>query len=154
MSLNDLLTPSAILPALKANNKKQALQDLADKAADLSGLDAREIFDALIQRERLGTTAIGGGVAIPHGKLPKCDKIFAVFARLERPIDFEALDETPVDLLFALVAPEGAGADHLSALSRIARLLRNPATLALLRGTRDAQALYSILMREPTVNAA
>ena len=115
---------------------------------------AREIFDALIQRERLGSTTIGAGIAIPHGKLPKCSKIFGVFARLERPVDFEAVDDAPVDLVFLLVAPESAGADHLNALSRIARLLRDSKIVSTLRATRDASALYSILVREQAPNAA
>jgi PTS system nitrogen regulatory IIA component len=154
MPLQDLVSPEAIIPALRANGKKQALMELAEKAASLSGLAAREIFDALVQRERLGTTAVGGGVAIPHGRLAKCSKIFGVFARLERPVDFEALDEAPVDLVFVLVAPEDAGADHLNALSRVARLLRDTRIIAMLRATCDASALYSILAHEPQVSAA
>lgn len=154
MPLSDLLTPAAILPTLRANNKKQALHDIAERAAEISGLDAREIFDALMQRERLGSTAVGGAIAIPHGKLVRCDHIFGVFARLEKPIDFEALDEAPVDLIFALVAPEGAGADHLNALSRIARLLRDGKVIGLLRGARDGAALYSILTRSLSASAA
>lgn len=154
MPLKDLVSPNAVMPALKANSKKQALQELAEKAAQVSGMAAREIFDALIQRERLGSTAIGAGIAIPHGKLPKCSKIFGVFARLERPVDFEAVDDAPVDLVFLLVAPESAGADHLNALSRIARLLRDSKIVSTLRATRDASALYSILVREQAPNAA
>ena len=154
MPLDDLVTPSAVVASLKANSKKQALQELAEKAAQLSGMAAREIFDALIQRERLGTTAIGSGIAIPHGKLSKCSKIFGVFARLERPVDFEALDDAPVDIVFLLVAPESAGADHLNALSRIARLLRDSRIVNTLRATTDPSALYSILVREQAPNAA
>lgn len=154
MSLNDLVTPEAVIGSLKVNSKKQALQELSDRAAVLSGLDAREICDALTQRERLGSTGIGGGIAIPHGKLGSCDKIFGVFARLERPIEFDALDDAPVDLIFLLIAPENAGADHLNALSRTARALRDQSLLATLRSTRDPSALYSILMRAPTPNAA
>ncbi|MDE2577651.1 MAG: PTS IIA-like nitrogen regulatory protein PtsN [Hyphomicrobiales bacterium] len=154
MPLTDLVTPEAVIPALKASSKKQALQELADKAATLSGLPAREIFDSLVQRERLGSTGVGGGVAMPHGKLPKCQKIFGVFARLDKPIDFESADEAPVDLIFLLIAPESAGADHLSALSRAARALRDASIVASLRSTRDASALYSILTRASTPNAA
>ena len=110
MSLNDLISPQAVVASLKANSKKQALIELSEKAAELSGIDSREVLDALIQRERLGSTGIGGGIAIPHGKLAKCHRIFGVFARLEKPIDFEALDDAPVDLVFLLVAPENAGA--------------------------------------------
>ncbi|MFO1166681.1 MAG: PTS IIA-like nitrogen regulatory protein PtsN [Rhodoblastus sp.] len=154
MSLNDLISPQAVIPALKANSKKQALIEISEKAATLSGLDSREVLDALIQRERLGSTGIGAGIAIPHGKLAKCGRIFGVFARLEKPIDFEALDDAPVDLMFLLIAPENAGADHLNALSRAARVLRDQSLVATLRSTRDPSAIYSILVRSPTPNAA
>ena len=154
MSLTDLVSPQAVIPALKANSKKQALIEISEKAAGLSGIDSREVLDALIQRERLGSTGIGGGIAIPHGKLAKCGRIFGVFARLEKPIDFEALDDAPVDLIFLLIAPESAGADHLNALSRAARVLRDQSLLATLRSTRDPSALYSILVRAATPNAA
>jgi len=154
MSLNDLISPQAVIASLKANGKKQALIELSERAAEVSGLDSREILDALIQRERLGSTGIGGGIAIPHGKLARCNRIFGVFARLEKPIDFEALDDAPVDLIFLLIAPENAGADHLNALSRAARMLRDQSLVATLRSTRDPSALYSILVRSPTPNAA
>jgi PTS system nitrogen regulatory IIA component len=147
MSLKDLLNADAILPSLKINSKKQALQELSEKAAIVSGLPAREIYDALLQRERLGSTGIGNGIAIPHGKLTKAGRIFGVFARLERPVDYEALDGAPVDLIFLLIAPESAGADHLKALARVARILRDPAATAKLRATRDAAALYTMLMQ-------
>src|SRR3981189_3984735 len=121
MTITDLVAPEAILPALKVNSKKQALQELAARAAALTGQNERAVFEGLLQREKLGTTAVGYGVAIPHGKLPKLEKLFGLFARLERPIDFEAMDGQPVDLTFLLLAPEGAGADHLKAPARIAR---------------------------------
>jgi PTS system nitrogen regulatory IIA component len=150
MSLKDLLNADAILPSLKVNSKKQALQELSEKAALVSGIPPREIFDALLQRERLGSTGVGNGIAIPHGKLPKAGRIFAVFARLERPIDYEALDGAPVDLIFLLIAPETAGADHLKALARAARILRDPAVTAKIRATRDAAALYTMLVQPPS----
>jgi nitrogen PTS system EIIA component len=154
MALTDLLSPDAILSALRVNGKKQALQEMSERAAQVSGLPAREIFDALLQRERLGSTGVGDGIAIPHGKLAKCNRIFGIFARLERAIDFEALDGLPVDLIFLLIAPESAGADHLKALAGIARVLRDPAMAALLRATRDASALYSLLTLTPASHAA
>ena len=154
MDLGDLIGPDAVIGSLKANSKKQTLTELSEKAAELSGIDAREVLDALIQRERLGSTGIGGGIAIPHGKIAKCDRIFGVFARLEKPVDFEALDDAPVDLIFLLIAPENAGADHLNALSRVARALRDQSLIATLRSTRDPSALYSIIVRSPTPNAA
>jgi PTS system nitrogen regulatory IIA component len=154
MSLNELLTPDAVIASLRVNGKKQALQELSDRAAEVSGLPAREIFDSILQRERLGPTGVGDGIAIPHGKLAKCRRIFGVFARLERPIDFEALDGLPVDLIFLLIAPESAGADHLKALATIARKLRNPNLAAQLRATRDASAIYSMMTQTPTSHAA
>ena len=153
MLITDLVAPEAILPALKVNNKKQALQELAARAAELSGQNERSIFEVLLQREKLGTTAVGYGVAIPHGKLPKLTKMFGLFARLDRPIDFEALDGQPVDLVFLLLAPEGAGADHLKALARVARLLRDQDTANKLRAARDAQALYAVLAMPPATAA-
>jgi PTS system nitrogen regulatory IIA component len=139
---------------LRVTTKKQALQDISDRAAEISGMSARDIFDALLQRERLGSTGVGGGIAIPHGKMPKTDRIFGVFARLERPIDFDALDGDPVDLIFLLIAPEGAGADHLKALSRIARALRDPGLTSRLRATRDASGLYLLLTQTTASFAA
>lgn len=154
MPLNDLVEANAILPALRVTTKKQVLQDISDRAAEISGMSARDIFDALLQRERLGSTGVGGGIAIPHGKMPKTDRIFGVFARLERPIDFDALDGDPVDLIFLLIAPEGAGADHLKALSRIARALRDPGLTSRLRATRDASGLHLLLTQTPASFAA
>ncbi len=154
MTLTDLITRGAIIPSLKAVSKKQALQELSEVAARQCGLPAREIFDALIQRERLGSTGIGNGIAIPHGKLAKVERIFGVFARVDKPIDFEALDSEPVDLILLLIAPESAGADHLKALARAARLLRSQSTTAKLRATRDAGMLFALLADEPKSHAA
>ncbi|ATQ68741.1 MULTISPECIES: PTS IIA-like nitrogen regulatory protein PtsN [Methylosinus] len=154
MRLADLLTSEAIIPTLKSNTKKQALQELSEKAAEICGLPAREIFDALLQRERLGSTGIGNGIAIPHGKLARVKSIFGIFARLERPIDFDALDGAPVDLVFLLIAPESSGADHLKALACAARMLRDPAVVATIRTTRDPSALYSIIAQTTKPHAA
>ena len=145
MTITDLVAPEAILPALKVNSKKQALQELAARAASLTGQNERSVFEVLLQREKLGTTAVGYGVAIPHGKLPKLEKLFGLFARLERPIDFESMDGQPVDLVFLLLAPEGAGADHLKALARVARVLRDPDTARKLKESRDVEAIYAVL---------
>jgi PTS system nitrogen regulatory IIA component len=149
MPLLDFLDPQAVLPALRVNGKKQALQELAFQAARLTGLAESAIYEALLQRERLGSTGVGEGIAIPHGKLPGLDKIFGLVARLDKPVDFEALDGQPVDVLFLLLAPEGAGADHLKALARVARVLREPGLIERLRGTRDAAALYAIMTELP-----
>ena len=145
MDLADLIAPEAVFPALKAKTKKQALQELAQRAAKLTGIDAREILDTLLQRERLGSTGVGRGIAIPHGRVPALHKIVTIFARLDGAIDFEALDDEPVDLIFLLLAPEHAGADHLKALARISRLLREPSSIEKLRASKDRAAIYSVL---------
>ncbi len=147
MPLTDLIAPNAILPALKVNNKKQVLQELAARAATLTGQNERAIFDLLMQREKLGTTAIG------NGKIPTLSRLFGLFARLDRPVDFDALDNQPVDLVFLLLAPEGAGADHLQALARIARLMRDQTVVHKLRATQDAESLYAVLAM-PSASAA
>jgi PTS system nitrogen regulatory IIA component len=152
MVLTDLVAPNAVIPALKANSKKQAIQELAAKAAQLSGQAERSVFEILMQREKLGSTGVGNGIAIPHGKLPKLGKLFGLFARLDRPVDFDALDGQPVDLIFLLLAPEAAGADHLKALARVARLLRDAEVARKLRESRDAQALYAVLTLEPATD--
>jgi PTS system nitrogen regulatory IIA component len=153
MLLTDLVATNAIIPALRVTSKKQVLAELASKAAELSGQNERTILEILQQREKLGSTGVGNGIAIPHGKLPKLNKLFGLFARLERPVDFEALDSQPVDLVFLLLAPEGAGADHLKALARVARLLRDPDIARKLRDSRDAEALYAVLAM-PSASAA
>lgn len=115
MDLSELLTPQAVIASLKVNSKKQVLQELSKKASELTGQPERAIFEVLTERERLGTTGVGHGIAIPHGKLAALDRLYGVFARLETPVDFDAIDEQPVDLVFLLLAPETAGADHLKA---------------------------------------
>jgi len=154
MPLIDLVAPNAILPALKVNNKKQALQEIAARAAMLTGQNERAIFETLMQREKLGSTAVGNGIAIPHGKMPHLTRLFGLFARLDRPIDFEALDGQPVDLIFLLLAPEAAGADHLKALARVARQLRDPEVARKLRESRDADAVYAVLAMSAASSAA
>jgi PTS system nitrogen regulatory IIA component len=154
MDLSDLLVIDAILPRLKAANKKQALQEMAAKAAVLTGRDERDIFETLMQREKLGSTGVGHGVAIPHGKLAGLDRLIGVFALLDRPIDFDSLDGEPVNVMFLLLAPESAGADHLKALARIARVLRDNETVAKLRAADDATAMYTLLTENARSDAA
>lgn len=154
MPLADLLAPEAVFPNLRASSKKQALQELAQQAAAMVDRDPREIFETLLQRERLGSTGVGNGIAIPHGKLSNLDKLVGIFARLEKPIDFEALDGQPVDLVFLLLAPEAAGADHLKALARVARMLRDPDVVEKLRATRDAGVIYTLLTATAASDAA
>ena len=153
MMITDLLAPQAVMAPLRATSKKQALQDIAHRAAALTAVSERELYETLLQRERLGSTGIGDGIAIPHGKVKALSRLIGLFARLEKPIEFEALDGQPVDLLFVLLAPEDAGADHLKALARVARVLRNRYTLDRLRQAVDADAIFAILT-ERTAQAA
>src|SRR6266404_3597909 len=145
MEIADLITPRSVIAQLRATTKKQVLQELAKRAAALTGVPERTIYDVLIERERLGTTGIGMGIGIPHGRLPGLDKLCGVFARLERPVPFEAIDDQPVDLIFLLLAPESAGADHLKALALVSRLLRDRPVCEKLRGTDNPDALYALL---------
>src|SRR5262245_43627950 len=145
MEISDLLKPEAVISGLKASSKKQALQMLAKHAAQITGVNERTIFETLMERERLGTTGVGNGIAIPHGKLADFKRLYGLFAKLDKPIDFDAIDEQPVDLIFLLLAPEGAGADHLKALARVSRLLRDASTCEKLRGADTADGLYLLL---------
>lgn len=150
MHLSDFISPDSVLPSLRVKSKKQLLQELSSRAARRTGLPERVIFDLLLQRERLGSTGLGQGIAIPHGKIPGLKSIVGVFVRLAEPVDFEAVDGEPVDLVFLLLAPEGAGADHLKALARISRLLREGSAVEKLRASRDAAALYAVLTEGET----
>ncbi len=154
MEISDLIGPDSVVANLRSTSKKQALQELAKRAADISGLHERAIFEVLLERERLGTTGVGNGIAIPHGKLPNLDRLYGLFARLELPIDFDSIDEQPVDLIFLLLAPESAGADHLKALARVSRLLRDKAVCEKLRGTDNAEALFALLTEATATRAA
>ena len=154
MDVVELLTDKCIVANLKVSSKKQALQELAKRAARLTGQPERKILDVLVERERLGTTGVGHGIAIPHGKLPELDKLYALFARLETPIDFDSIDEQPVDLICVLLAPETAGADHLKALARVSRLLRDRAICEKLRGAESAEAIHALISESSTSHAA
>ena len=145
IDMTDLLAPDRVLVGLRPGSKRHLLQELADAAAAVSGLPAKPILDSLIQREKLGTTGVGDGLAIPHAKVPGLPKLMGFFARLARPVEFDALDDKPVDIVFLLLAPEDAGAEHLKALARIARILRDPALCARLRQMPDAQRAYALL---------
>jgi PTS system nitrogen regulatory IIA component len=154
MEIEDLLNPTGVIAKLRATSKKQVLQELAKRAADSTGLPERQIFEVLLERERLGTTGVGNGIAIPHGKLAGLKQLFGMFARLEQPVDFDAIDEQPVDLIFLLLAPEAAGADHLKALARVSRLLRDRSVCEKLRGANQADAIYALLTESPASHAA
>ena len=154
MEISELLTADSVIANLKVSGKKQALQELAARAAGLTGQPERGIFDVLSERERLGTTGVGGGIAIPHGKLDSLDRLYGVFARLDHPVDFDAIDDQPVDLIFLLLAPEAAGADHLKALARVSRLLRDRMVCDKLRGSDSSDALYALLTEPAAPRAA
>lgn len=154
MTLADLIAPESVIPALKAKNKKQVLEELAARAAKLEKLQARDLFEALLQRERLGSTGIGRGIAIPHCRLAAVPRLACLFARLETPIPFDAIDGEPVDLVFLLLAPEDAGADHLKALARVSRLMREPKTILQLRAAKDQMSLHAVLTQPLATNAA
>ena len=148
MHPSSFISPDSVIPSLKAKTKKQLLQELSARASRLTGLSERDIFDVLWQRERLGSTGLGHGVAIPHAKHPGIKRIVGVFARLAEPIDFDAMDGDKVDIVFLLLAPEGAGADHLKALACISRLLRDGQAVEKLRASRDEAALYAVLTEQ------
>jgi len=154
MDLSDLIVDNGIVPNLKATSKKQILQLLATKAAEVFDLDERTVLELLMERERLGTTGVGNGVGIPHAKVPGVTSPCGLFARLEHPVDYDAIDDQPVDLVFLLLAPQGAGADHLKALARVSRTFRNQVLCEKLRASRDATALYALLTEPAETHAA
>ncbi len=154
MEIQTILSPTAVMPALKATSKKQVLKEISKKAAEMLQRDERDVFDILVERERLGSTGVGNGVAIPHGRLTKLEQVTMLFARLETPVDFEAVDDQPVDIVCVLFACETAGADHLKALAKISRLMRNPGALEKLRGSNNADSIYAILTEQIESKAA
>jgi len=153
MTLDQIIDDQSVIASLKAQSKKQLLLELSQALAARTAIDHRVIFETLLTREKLGSTGIGQGIAIPHGKVPTLSRVYGLFARLAQPIDFDSVDGQPVDLIFVLLAPDHAGADHLKALAKISRLLRDPAVVAKLRGTDEAQGLYAILT-EPSGSAS
>ncbi len=154
MEIAELISQGGIISGLRATSKKQALQELAKLAAKLTDQPERSVFEVLIERERLGTTGVGHGVAIPHGKLPDLERLYALFARLDTAIDFDSIDEQPVDLICVLLAPETAGADHLKALARVSRLLRDRAICEKLRGADSVEAIHALLTVSTATHAA
>jgi len=145
MELSEIIGIDSVRAPLKATSKKRLLQDLAEMAEMVYRLPAATAHRALMDREALGPTGVGRGVAIPHARFPGVSRVIGLFVRLEKPVDFESIDRQPVDLVFALFAPEAAGADHLKALARVSRTLRSDAVCAKLRSTFDPSALYAIL---------
>jgi PTS system nitrogen regulatory IIA component len=154
MALADLIPHGGVHVDLGATSRKQALQAMSEIAADLTGLAPRAIFDAVLQREKLGSTGVGQGVAIPHARLSGVNEVVGVFARLRTPVDFESIDGRPADLIFMLIAPEDAGAEHLKALARVSRLLRREDVRQRLRAAPDNDAVQAVLAGEPASDAA
>jgi len=143
--LSDILTSKAVDGALVAANKKALFQQLAAAAAKLTSIPAKTIAASLNAREKIGSTGFGEGAAIPHGKIDGLGQVFGYFARLSTPVDFHSIDGLPVDIVFLLLSPPDAGADHLKALARVSRLFRDPQIVAKLRGARSKDALYALL---------
>jgi PTS system nitrogen regulatory IIA component len=152
--LEEILSPRAIAAGMQVRNKKFLFQQLGQIAAELTGLNAKRIVERLNEREKLGSTGFGGGAAIPHGKVEGLDHVVGVFARLEQPIEFGAIDEMPVDLVFLLLSPPDAGVDHLKALASVSRQLRDRGFVAKLRGAGSEDALYALLVGSETRDAA
>jgi PTS system nitrogen regulatory IIA component len=152
--LSDLITVDRIDATLSVANKKALFQQLGLAASRRTGIDVRNIVTALTERERLGSTGFGGGAAIPHGKIEGISSVFGYFARLNTPIDFQAVDNMPVDLVCLLLSPPDAGADHLKALARVSRLLRDRDTTAKLRGARSRDAIFALLSGVESLHAA
>jgi PTS system nitrogen regulatory IIA component len=152
--LSDLLAPEAVVAALAVPNKKSLFQQLAGIAGKLVEIDPRVVVERLGDRERLGSTGFGGGVAIPHGKIEGLERVVGVFARLAQPIDFNAIDDMPVDLVFLLLSPPDAGVEHLKALARVSRRLRDRTFVAKLRGAGSEDALYALFATGEARDAA
>lgn len=145
MKISDIVELRAVLPQLKATNKKQALQSIAQHFASLVAIDQRIIFETLLTREKLGSTGLGQGFAIPHGRIKGLKQVTGLFAKLAQPVDYDAVDGKPVDLVFALLSPEHAGADHLTALAKISRVMRTGTVIAQLRANNTAEGIYAVL---------
>ncbi|MCB9957067.1 MAG: PTS IIA-like nitrogen regulatory protein PtsN [Rhodospirillaceae bacterium] len=152
--MQDFLPQVSIVCNLKATSKKQILQELARRAAPMVGIPERMIFHHLLERERLGSTGIGRGIAIPHARLADLKQVYGMFVRLNRPVDFDSVDDQPVDLVFLLLAPQDAGADHLKALARVTRLMRNEQLCAKLRGCETDDAVYALVAGGMEMDAA
>ena len=149
-----MLTVDGIDAGLTAANKKALFQQLGTAASRLTGISARDIVSALSEREKLGSTGFGGGIAIPHGKIEGLERVFGYFARLTAPIDFQSVDTLPVDLVFLILSPPDSGADHLKALASVSRTLRDKSTLAKLRGARSRDAIFALLAGVESLHAA
>ena len=152
--LSDILSTSDVSDSLTVANKKGLFQQLSGVASRRTGISAKAIVAALNERERLGSTGFGGGVAIPHGKIVGLERLFGYFVRLSQPIDFQSVDHMPVDLVFLLLSPPDAGADHLKALASVSRALRDRPTVAKLRGARSKDVIFAVLTGGEAVHVA
>ncbi len=154
MQLVDILRAEGVKVLGATSSKKRLFQDLAEMALACYGLEPAKVIEALIERENLGPTGVGHGVALPHARLHQIDRVCGLFVRLEKPLDFEAVDRQPVDLVFALFAPASAGVEHLKALALVSRTMRNPSVCAKLRANHDPATLHTILTESPAIQAA
>jgi len=154
MDLKDFLEPKAIKFVPQVSSKKRLLQDISEQASSLYGLDSNTVFAALVEREKLGSTGVGRGVAIPHARFEELDRVYGFFTRIETPVDFESMDRQPVDLVFTILAPQREGADHLKALAVVSRTLRSENNCSNLRANADEKALFALLTQEDKNRAA
>ena len=154
MDLKDFLEPKAIKFVPQVSSKKRLLQDISEQASSLYGLDSNAVFAALVEREKLGSTGVGRGVAIPHARFEELDRVYGFFTRIETPVDFESMDRQPVDLVFTILAPQREGADHLKALAVVSRTLRSENNCSNLRANADEKALFALLTQEDKNRAA
>lgn len=148
MRISELMSQDCVVTGIKANSKRQVLQELSKKAAEVTGLNERTIFDIILERESLGTTGVGNGVAIPHGRVNSIKKVHGIFAKLDNAIDFESVDSKPVDLVFMLLAPEAAGADHLKALAKVSRTVKDENIRNSIRASNDHETIFALLNKE------
>ncbi len=145
MKISEIMSVNSVMLSLKAGSKRQLLQELARKASELTGINERTVFDTILERENLGSTGFGGGTALPHGRLSELNKVCGIFARLSTAIDFDAVDNKPVDTVFLLLSPESSGADHLTALAQISRILKDENTCTKLRAAKSNEEVYALL---------
>lgn len=154
MQLGNILKANAVKSISSCTSKKRLFHDLGELAEASYGLSASSVIEALMDRENLGPTGVGQGIALPHARMSEADGVFGLFLRLEKPLDFDAVDRQPVDLVFALIAPEEAGVEHLKALALVSRTLRDPSVCAKLRANHDANTLHTILTAVEATQAA
>lgn len=154
MQLSDILVPSAVKTLASSTSKKRLFHDLAEMARASYGYDSNEVIEALLERENLGPTGVGQGIALPHARMSSATEVHGLFVRLETPLEFESVDRQPVDLVFTLLAPDAAGVEHLKALALVSRTMRNPDICAKLRANSDAATLHTILTEAQAIQAA